>query len=215
MNDDELITTVKESFTGVHSATPVEQIIGRSRGLRARRQIPRLTSALVVVAVGAAAVITLLPASHQASHRVNSIGPAQLAAWTVQRDPGGTIKVTIRELRNAAGLQARLRADGVPANVVFLHHSFTPTTSNSAIPRSCHAPHISDEANALLQDRIMPNPGSSALDPNSVVLVINPSAIPARIGLFIEAFAASPGTTGDVFALQTNLVQASLPCTGS
>src|SRR6266516_1690081 len=203
MNDDELITTVRESFTGVHSVTPVEQIVDRSRRLRARRQIPRLTSALAVTAV--------LPASHQ----VNSVGPAQLAAWTVQRDPGGTIKVTIRELRDAGGLQARLRADGVPANGVFLHHSFTPTTSNSAIPRSCHAPHMSDEANALLQERIMPNPGSSALGPNSVVLVINPSAIPARIGLFIEAFAASPGTTGDVFALQTDLVQASLPCTGS
>ena len=211
MNDDELITTVRESFTGVHSVTPVEQIVDRSRRLRARRQIPRLTSALAVAAGGAAVVTALLPASHQ----VNSVGPAQLAAWTVQRDPGGTIKVTIRELRDAGGLQARLRADGVPANVVFLHHSFTPTTSNSAIPRACRAPHMSDKANALLQERIMPMPRPSALGPNNVVLVINPSAIPARIGLFIEAFAASPGTTGDVFALQTDLVQASLPCTGS
>jgi hypothetical protein len=212
MNDEELITAVRESFSGVHSATPVEQIVGRSRGLRVRRQVPRLISALAVAAGAAAAVAALLPASHQ----VNSGGPARLAAWTVQRDPGGTIKVTIRELRDAAGLQARLRADGVPANVVFLHHSFTPTTSTSAIPRSCRAPHISDKTNARLQDRIMPFPGPAALGPNSVVLVINPSAIPARIGLFIEAFAASPGTTtGDVFSLQTNLVQASLPCTGS
>jgi hypothetical protein len=212
MNDEELMITVRESFTGVHSATPVEQIVGRSRGLRVRRQVPRLISALAVAAGGAAAVIALLPASHQ----VNSAGPARLAAWTVQRDPGGTIKVTIRELRDAAGLQTRLRADGVPANVVFSHHSFTPTTSTSAIPRACRAPHMSDKANARLQERIMPLPDLSSLGPNSAILVINPSAIPARIGLFIEAFAASPGTTtGEVFSLQTNLVQASPPCTGS
>jgi hypothetical protein len=55
MNDDELITTVRESFAGVHSATPVEQIVGRCRGLRARRQIPRLTAALAVTAGAAVA----------------------------------------------------------------------------------------------------------------------------------------------------------------
>ncbi len=31
----------------------------------------------------------------------------------------GTIAVTIRELRDPAGLQSRLRADGVPASVSF------------------------------------------------------------------------------------------------
>jgi hypothetical protein len=212
MNDNDLITTVRESFTGVHSITPVEQIVDRGRRLRARRRIPRLAAGLAVTAGAAATVTALLPASHQ----VTAVRPAQLAAWTVQRDPGGTIKVTIRELRDAAGLQARLRADGVPANVVFLHHSFTPTTSSSAIPPSCRAPHMSDEASAHLQKKIVSIPKSSSLNQRSVVLVVHPSAIPAGIGLFIEAFAADPGTTtGDLFGMQTDLVQASPACTGS
>ena len=31
MNDSELITAVRESVTGVHTATPVEQIVSRGR----------------------------------------------------------------------------------------------------------------------------------------------------------------------------------------
>jgi hypothetical protein len=37
----------------------------------------------------------------------------------VTKDPGGVIDVTIRELKDPAGLEARMRADGVPANVSF------------------------------------------------------------------------------------------------
>jgi hypothetical protein len=176
-------------------------------------------SRLAAAALAAVAVtgVALAVATHHSGSRTTGIAPApaRLAAWTVQRVPGGTIRVTIRELRDAAGLQAQLRADRVPANVMFLRHSFTPTTSASAIPRACRAPHMSDKANATLQEKIMPFPGPFAVGPNSVVLVIHPSAIPAGIGLFIKAFAASPGTTGSGFALQTDLVQASPLCTGS
>ncbi len=45
MNDNELITTVRESFTGIHSTTPVGQIVSRSRAVRARRRIPGLVYA--------------------------------------------------------------------------------------------------------------------------------------------------------------------------
>jgi hypothetical protein len=141
-------------------------------------------------------------------------------SWTVQRTSGDTIKVTIRDLRDAAGLQAQLRADGVPANVVFLPDSFTPTTSSSAIPKSCDAPQLSDEANARLQNKII-DPAdaatiSSAVISGGAVLVLHPSAIPAGIGVFIKAFAAAEHTTtGPVFAMETGLVQASPLCTGS
>ena len=50
--------------------TPVEQIIGRGRTLRARRRIPGLAAgALAVAAVAALAVTALLPAGHQAGLR--------------------------------------------------------------------------------------------------------------------------------------------------
>jgi hypothetical protein len=40
MNDNELITAVRDSFTDVHSATPVERIVGRGRALRTRPPRP-------------------------------------------------------------------------------------------------------------------------------------------------------------------------------
>src|SRR5260370_26220318 len=60
MNDDELITAVKESVTNVHMTIPAEQIISRSRAIRTRRRIPGLAGALAVMAA-AAAVVSALP----------------------------------------------------------------------------------------------------------------------------------------------------------
>src|SRR5215472_546110 len=62
MNDDDLITVVRDSFTDVHSATPVERIESRSRAIRARRRIPGLVAALAVTAAAVLAVTALLPA---------------------------------------------------------------------------------------------------------------------------------------------------------
>ena len=114
MNDDELMTAVRESFTDVHSATPVEQIVSRSRTVRTRRRIPAMAAALAVVAAAATAVTMLLP-GHQPSRPVT----ARLAAWTVVKQADGTVYVTVRELRDPAGLQRTLRADGIPASVTF------------------------------------------------------------------------------------------------
>jgi Phosphotransferase enzyme family len=50
MNDSELLTAVRESFTGVCSAAPAEQIMKRGRTLRARRRIPVAAGALAVAA---------------------------------------------------------------------------------------------------------------------------------------------------------------------
>jgi hypothetical protein len=65
MNDDDLMTAVKESVTGVHMTIPAEQIVRRSRMIRARRRIPAAAAALAVAAAAVFAVTALLPA-HQA-----------------------------------------------------------------------------------------------------------------------------------------------------
>jgi hypothetical protein len=59
MNDDDLITAVRDSFTEVHSYTPVERIVTRGRAVRARwRHVLRAGLALGAAgAVAAAAVI--------------------------------------------------------------------------------------------------------------------------------------------------------------
>ena len=83
MNDDELITAVREPFTAVHSTTPVEQIVSRSRAIRAQRRMPGVAATLAVAAGTALAVTALLPSGHQPA--------AQLAAWTVARQADGNI----------------------------------------------------------------------------------------------------------------------------
>jgi hypothetical protein len=122
MNDTDLATMVRESVTGVQLDVPVTDITRRGRVLRARRRIPLTAAAAAGVAGAALAVAALLPAGgHPAGGRVAGGHPvtAQLAAWTVTRQPGGVIDVTIRELKDPSGLQAALRADGVPASVAF------------------------------------------------------------------------------------------------
>ena len=122
--------------------------------------------------------------------------------------------MTIRELRDPAGLQQMLRAAGVPSNVRFLHHNFMATTSTHDLPTGCLNPRMSDKANALLQEKIMPGIPLSQLA-SGVVVGIRPAAIPRGIGLYVKAWAASPGTqSGESLSLQIDLVRATPRCTG-
>jgi hypothetical protein len=215
MNDDELTTMVCESFTGVHTTTPVEQIASRGRAVRARRRIPALAGALAVAALGTA---SLLPGTHQASPQ-----PAtQLAAWTVTRQADGSIRVTIRELRNPAGLQSKLRADGVPASVTLIgqqnpscrRYPASPGLLRRVISPSFEvlpAPHQGPPAS-------MPGDALSLV----VVMLIHPSALPGGIGVQLATtFTMQPPVVsnggvanvahGDV---EHGLVYASAQCTG-
>ena len=188
MNDNELITAVRESFTGVHSATPVEQIVSRSRAVRVRRRIPGLTAALAVAAGAAVAVSALGPAGHQPSGRPG----AQLAAWTVVKKADGTVSVTIRELRDPAGLQSRLRADGVPASVTFFGQG----------PRSCQRYPLDP---ALIK-RVFTLRYAGGFP----VMVIHPSALPGGAGVQIN-----PPDQQPVISVAVGLVHTGPQCTGS
>jgi hypothetical protein len=188
MTDDDLITLVRKQRASVQMTTPVEQIIGRGRALRARRRIPGLAAgALAVAAAAALAVTALLPAGHRAGPQP----PAQLTAWTVTRQADGTITVTVRQLRDPAGLQRTLRADGVPASVTFFGHE----------PRACQRyPKMS----AVLMTEVFGEHGPP--------LVIHPKALPQGVGVQLN-----PGhyRHGGPIALAAGLVQASPGCTGS
>jgi hypothetical protein len=175
-----------------------------------------ITAIAGAAAAATAAAVTLT---------LTSSSPA-LAAWTVSKTPNGLVAVTIHQLRDPAGLERALRAEGVPANVQFLAHDFTPTTSATAIPAACQAPNMSDEANADLQLKIMPSYGVGNAPSGSVrtwvskapqgpLLTIDPSAIPSGIGLYVEAWAASGALGKKNFSIQTDLVVASPGCTGA
>jgi hypothetical protein len=174
MNDSELSTLVRESVADIHSATPVGQIISRGRAVRARRRVPAAAGTLAVVA-GAALAVVLLPSGHpglvSSGHpgsRPGTVHPAtvQLAAWTVTKQANGDIDVTINQLKDPAGLQATLRADGLPVNVTF--------SGSLALSASCQ-PYQTATLNTL----------SSVAQIRGDSLVIDPSALPPGTGVAI------------------------------
>jgi hypothetical protein len=196
MNDDELITVLREQRGKISMDTPVEQIVSRGRAARARRRLPGVAVALGAAAATAFALTSALPASHPA-------GPhnAKLAAWTVVRQADGAILVTISELKDPAGLQSTLRADGVPASVSF---------AGQQNPACQGYPYGGSQSQRRQLLTTIADPAGS---PNAVV--IHPGAIPSGAGLQISAlFQNGQGSQGLV-GVSAELVQASLQCTGS
>lgn len=160
MSNDELITRLEEQQARIVMNVPVEQIIRRGRVVRARRRAP----ALALLAAVALAVVALLPSSHSSPRGM------QLAAWTVVKHANGTVDVTIRELRDPAGLQRKLRADGVPASVIFGDQ-----------PNPCQSYGHPE----LLSKVITPSTAPGQPQGVAVVMVIHPSALTSRAGVQI------------------------------
>ena len=194
MNDDELLTMVREQRTKVPMTVPVEQVISRGRAVRARRQLPGLAAVLAATAIAVVAVTALLP-GHQARHQPGTNPGIELAAWTVVRHTDGTVDVTIRQLRDPAGLQRKLRADGVPASVIF---GDTP----NAQPNPCQSYGHPE----LLQRVITPSTAPGQPRGVAIVMTIHPSALPSDAGVQIITSQARVGV---------HLVAASQACTGS
>jgi len=117
MNDNDMITrdliaTVREPFAGVRMGAPVDAVVTRGQAIRRRRRVQAITGAAAAVAAAAVlAAVAALPSGRLAA--------VNLTAWTVITEPTGTVAVTIRDLRDPAGLQRALRAHGVPATVRF------------------------------------------------------------------------------------------------
>jgi ribosomal protein L18E len=198
MNDDELISLVREQRAKVPMTTPVAEIVRRGRALRARRQIPRLAGALAVAA-GAAVVVTGL-APGQGTPRPS----VRLAAWTVTKQADGDIFVTVRELADPAGLQATLRADGIAARVEFVYFAEPPAGPGIVPwpPASCQGYRLNSPAAVIA---LFPRSNRDAM------FVIHPSAIPNGVGVAIEVGSQT------IHGLQVDIgiVQVSKQCTGS
>ena len=164
-NDDDLMTAVRDSFTGVHSATPVERIESRGRAVRTRRRVPALAGVLAAGAAAAIAVTTLLPG--QGSSRPG----AQLAAWTVVKQADGTVDVHFHQLRDPARLQRILRKDGIPANVTFITGHHNP-------PYPCRS-----YGHPGLKKRVIKQPTRKPA--GYPIVIIHPSALPGGAGVQI------------------------------
>jgi hypothetical protein len=147
MNDNKLTALLKEPFADVHMRMPLDQVVRRGRAVQTRRRRVRgLTGAVTLAGCAAAAVAMLVAGGHPVG--------AQLAAWTITRDPDAGIKVTVNQMKDPGGLQATLRADGIPARV-----TFDPVNAmNQPLPAGCTAPAMSGQANAELQVKILTPP---------------------------------------------------------
>jgi len=154
MNDDDVLGTLKNSLSGVHSATPVETIVAAGRSRR-RHRLAGL--AVAGVAVAAAVAVPALSPSEPAA-TPGSTNPLRLAAFTVVSNPNGTATVTLVKgpSLNADALSHALAQAGVPAVVRV-----------GSFCRSAHQP-------AGL-DQVL---GSQRRADGTVVLVIMPSAMP-------------------------------------
>jgi hypothetical protein len=229
MSDTDVLSAARDFLSRMPVASPpeLETILARGRARRHRRRlIPGMTGTLAVAAGAALAVTTLPPASHQATPQAGRRPAANLAAWTVTKLAGGDISVTIRQLKDLAGLQGALRADGVPASVTFagqLNPACRPYPGGT-IPWPPQSP-------TLLLRQVFPRPygilppspprsgwsqapghGSpppASPPPGQTVIVIVPSALPGHAGVQIAA------TYGARWIGPVRVVYASPQCTGS
>jgi hypothetical protein len=126
VNDAEVITAVKASYAGIHMDVPLDVIVRRGRRVRAQRRLPGLAGAVVIVAALALAVAALVPGSGKTT-APGSTGTERSPAWTVVSQ-GGSVKVALQwpGVRDVAGLQDRLRADGIPARVARIGYRRPP-----------------------------------------------------------------------------------------
>jgi hypothetical protein len=169
----------------------------RARNRRAgNRRLPAIAG--LVGATGAAALTATV------IWQLAAAPAAAAAPWSVTHGPGGRLIVTIRELRDPAGLQRRLRADGVPATVRF----------SGRTPRSCLYYPLSPRQGFRLQNEIFPETSSIS---GQTAFTISTTAIPPRIGLWItvsppSSKAVHGGLRQDEFAASWTLIYASGRC---
>jgi hypothetical protein len=169
---------------------PEPHIRRRARQIRFRRRAG-LAAGAVAVAVAAVAVPLGLSSGPPA--------PVRLDAWTITKD-GGTVEVTIRQLRDPAALQRDLRADGVPVVVT--------DPPGRRLSSSCRIYPVG-QADASAIAEFLPaagQPGENILGR----IDIHRSLLPAGAVIWIEVDRPAHSAPG----VGVDLLQASPQCTG-
>jgi len=208
MNDTDLSTLLRDAVLDTHMTVPESDITRRAGTLRARRRVAAGGAASAGIAAAALVVVALTAPAAPPVTSQNTM--SQLTAWTVAEHPNGVIDVTIRELKDPAGLQARLRADGVPASVTFSKdtspacHDYYPGHPMPKAPVN-----MSSLDNGVFTDTQVTG---------DVAVAIHPDRLPGDAGLQFAVYPAgtqrSHGVTVHTFAYEFGLVDRSPACTG-
>jgi hypothetical protein len=208
--ENELRRTLARTAADFESLDQARQRL-LQRDYHPRRGNRWLAAGITAGAAGGAVVLSLGlsgvfgSTSHQPSHPAH----AQLAAWTVVKQADGTVVVKIREFRDPAGLQRRLRADGVPASVHFgtlqSGETFLDLIHFKGNPCQEYSGGEGQAQNVVT--------GGS---PFTTGIFVHPSAIPRGAGVQIVTTSSFgyQQATGRKSIVEW-LVQASLQCTGS
>jgi hypothetical protein len=99
--------------------------------------------------------------------------PVTLTAWTVVREPNGTVAVSIHDLRDPLGLQHALRVHGVAATVRF--HRDGSLMPGCVVPGGTRL--------ALTYRQVFVRPAGSG----RALLYIDPAAVPRGAEIGIDA----------------------------
>ena len=174
--------------------TAVDRLRRRNYRPRTHSRVTLAGAGLVAAAAAAAAATAVIVPAASPPTR------AQLAAWTVTRQADG-IHVTIRELSDPAGLQRKLRSEGLPASVTFFDH-----------PSPACRPYTGPGGQRVFAS-VTPRP------PAVSYTLIRPAALPPHTGVQLAGTIRPAKPAGhlrhvDEVMITTFLVHASQQCTG-
>jgi hypothetical protein len=189
MNDQELITAVRQSVHEVHMNVPAEQIVSRGRAIRAtgRRRFAACATAVaaagsVVLGLGLSGALAAGPnaAPNAATSNIRGTGTIRTAAFTLTRNANGTdtLRLTLSQVFDPATLQQALAQDGIPALVkIDARCTSNPPPAPPTGLLSVQLPDGTPLPPSTQAGHANPIPGNA-------LTVINPSAMPAGTELF-------------------------------
>jgi hypothetical protein len=197
MSDESLYILVRTEFEPVRLPHGLDEVTARGREVRRRRRVAGTVALAVILAAGLGLALPAhrpLPAHQPAK----SQAPMQLAAWSVDPRPDGTVVLTIRQLARADQLTDALKKAGIPALVEFKQIDVAQTRMVGC----------EDQQPALqLLDDVMP-PQLSHANGAERVFEIHRASMPAGTSLHFVIFAE-----GQSRVVQTALVRGDpVPC---
>jgi hypothetical protein len=216
MNDQELITAVRQSVHGVRMNVPAEQIISRSRAIRAsghRRLAACITAVAaagsVVLGLGLSGALGAAPPGGTGTIRgtgtISRTGTIRTAAFTLARNANGTdtLTLTMSQMLDPAVLQQALAHDGIRALV----KTGIYCSSSPAAPDPASIGVLSVRLPVKPPHRMVPAPSGPAPSELKQIAartatVINPAVMPSGTELFF-------GYSTSIHALFTDLIYVS------
>ncbi len=194
MNDQELITAVRQSVHGVRMNVPAEQIVSRSRAIRASGH-RRLAACIAAAAAAGSVVLGLGLSGALGAAPDDGTGTIRTAAFTLTRNANGTDTLTLSnsQMLDPAALQRALAQHGIPALV-----------KTDTICSSNPGPSSSGVLTVERPDGTPVGPSAHPVKIDNDVTVINPAAMPAGTELFFGCF-----VSGRVHEIRPGLIYTS------